>query len=175
MKTMPQCKACEKSFVPVVAHQKYCSQRCRNLRTSVNYAAYTKRVCEYCEREFNPTRKWQKFCSEKCQKDHSNKKNDATQKMREFHQRIYDQQSVNLEKKERTLYTDQFKKYADRLKPKACEICGSEDDGIIRDHCHQSGCFRGWICNHCNWALGNAKDNIQILSRMIEYLEIRSR
>jgi hypothetical protein len=84
---MIACKACKKLFVPVVVEQKYCSKRCRNLKTPTAIAAYSKRACAYCGKEFSPKRKWQKFCNDKCQHDDSNKRNDIAQKMREFRQR----------------------------------------------------------------------------------------
>lgn len=59
---------------------------------------------------------------------------------------------------------------AGRSKPHICEICG---DGrrIVFDHCHQSGRFRGWICQLCNVALGAARENVQVLHKLIEYIE----
>lgn len=67
------------------------------------------------------------------------------------------------------------KKYAPRPKPEQCEICNifGKDlkKGLCYDHNHKTGEFRGWICMHCNFALGNVKDNIEILLAMIEYLK----
>lgn len=54
--------------------------------------------------------------------------------------------------------------------PLECEICGGGYK-ISWDHNHSTGKHRGWICMHCNTALGLVKDNIFILQRMIEYLE----
>lgn len=39
------------------------------------------------------------------------------------------------------------------------------------DHCHKSGKIRRLLCNNCNVALGNVKDNPEILKKMIIYLE----
>lgn len=61
-------------------------------------------------------------------------------------------------------------KQAGRPKPQNCEICSSI--GIICfDHDHSTGLFRGWICKPCNTALGMAKDDIEILQKLIIYLE----
>lgn len=38
------------------------------------------------------------------------------------------------------------------------------------DHCQQSMKVRGWICNPCNSAMGLAKHDVNILRKMIEYL-----
>ena len=54
-----------------------------------------------------------------------------------------------------------------------CEICGS-DYVVSWDHCHDSGNFRGWLCMHCNTALGLVKDDPIILERMIAYLKEKS-
>ncbi len=59
---------------------------------------------------------------------------------------------------------------AGRKKPDKCELCGKVDK-ICFDHDHKTGKFRGWICRHCNSALGYVKDNIQILELMIEYIK----
>jgi ribosomal protein L37AE/L43A len=68
---------------------------------------------------------------------------------------------------------------AGRVRPDKCEICGADETGrgrqgngrIAFDHSHQTNAFRGWICSHCNKALGFARDNPDILRKMIAYLE----
>lgn len=39
------------------------------------------------------------------------------------------------------------------------------------DHDHKTGRVRGLLCNNCNLALGNAKDSVETLRRLIGYLE----
>ncbi len=60
---------------------------------------------------------------------------------------------------------------AGREKPKLCEICNKRGGKIVFDHDHSTGKFRGWICDHCNLALGNVFDDINILKKLISYLE----
>ena len=52
-----------------------------------------------------------------------------------------------------------------------CEICGVT---LVKkkciDHCHDTEKVRGVLCNNCNTALGLVKDNTEVLSRMINYL-----
>ena len=51
-----------------------------------------------------------------------------------------------------------------------CSICGNTTQLVV-DHCHNTGRVRGLICSACNSVLGYAKDNINTLSKAIEYLE----
>lgn len=60
--------------------------------------------------------------------------------------------------------------YGDGGEGKSCEICGSTNR-ICFDHDHNSGKFRGWLCNSCNVALGLVRDNPETLLKMIEYLK----
>ena len=39
------------------------------------------------------------------------------------------------------------------------------------DHDHETGKFRGWICNKCNLALGNFNDDIIRIRNAVTYLE----
>lgn len=58
---------------------------------------------------------------------------------------------------------------AGRPKPEICEICGG-GGRICFDHDHSNGKFRGWICHGCNSALGFARDSVQQLQKLIDYL-----
>lgn len=59
---------------------------------------------------------------------------------------------------------------AGRPRASACELCGDPGKTVF-DHCHTGGHFRGWLCHRCNVALGLARDNVEVLRRMIDYLE----
>jgi hypothetical protein len=62
---------------------------------------------------------------------------------------------------------------AGRPRPAACEICGFNQTRrpLAYDHCHQTGKFRGWICDNCNVALGMVRDNVDHLRMLIRYLQ----
>jgi hypothetical protein len=62
-----------------------------------------------------------------------------------------------------------------RPKPSLCEICNNPFPKIVFDHCHQSGRFRGWICDPCNTVLGLVKDDTDRLRALIHYLDGQSR
>ena len=65
-------------------------------------------------------------------------------------------------------------KMAGRPYSEFCEICLTPAIELKRtlhfDHDHITGEFRGWLCFPCNAALGFAKDDVEILQRMIDYL-----
>lgn len=54
-----------------------------------------------------------------------------------------------------------------------CKICNLADliDGLVVDHCHETGKIRGLLCGHCNRALGKFKDSKPLLLSAIKYLE----
>ena len=53
-----------------------------------------------------------------------------------------------------------------------CAICFSKDEGkaLHLDHCHNSNVVRQFLCQKCNQGLGLFKDNVELLSSAIEYL-----
>lgn len=64
-------------------------------------------------------------------------------------------------------------------KPDVCDCCkkpaynGNERKMInfVCDHDPVTGNFRGWLCNHCNLAIGHFGDNIEGVQKAIEYLK----
>jgi Recombination endonuclease VII len=62
-----------------------------------------------------------------------------------------------------------------RPRPDFCEICnGPPNDhwGVLHfDHDHVTGKPRGWTCRNCNVILGLAKDSVDRLLDLAEYLE----
>lgn len=60
-----------------------------------------------------------------------------------------------------------------------CSICNQPETFTMKgrthslavDHCHDTGKIRGLLCRSCNQAIGMLKDNIETLSKAIEYLK----
>jgi len=60
-----------------------------------------------------------------------------------------------------------------------CHACGVPELELNRrlnmDHCHETGEFRGWLCENCNKALGllkNSSDRILALAKYIERVSV---
>jgi hypothetical protein len=54
----------------------------------------------------------------------------------------------------------------------ACAIC-REPVTLTVDHDHQTQIVRGLLCRHCNWGLGQFKDNPELLERAALYVRSR--
>ena len=46
--------------------------------------------------------------------------------------------------------------------------------GYCVDHDHKTGIVRGLLCRNCNLALGHAKDSLQRLQGLMDYLKVRN-
>lgn len=68
----------------------------------------------------------------------------------------------------------ELSKVAGRPRPSICDLCNqpsTKPKGIVFDHCHAKGHFRGWICDRCNKVLGLVYDDSQLLEKMANYLK----
>lgn len=57
-----------------------------------------------------------------------------------------------------------------------CAICGVKEsethlNRLYVDHSHKTGKIRELLCHNCNSSLGQLKENVNTLRRMIEYIE----
>ena len=56
-----------------------------------------------------------------------------------------------------------------------CAICGRHQKEFKRrfaiDHCHSTNKNRGLLCVHCNTAIGNFNDDIDVMASAISYLK----
>ena len=77
-------------------------------------------------------------------------------------------------KYENLKHSAQRRKRAPRPKPEQCDVCmafGKDFKyGLMLDHDHATGKFRGWLCTRCNAALGMVGDNSETLLALVEYL-----
>lgn len=78
-------------------------------------------------------------------------------------------------------YRERYRaRVAGRPMPDNCEACGQGrgDKPLSMDHDHShcstwlacSDCFRGWVCQGCNLALGHANDDPNRLIQLAAYL-----
>lgn len=51
------------------------------------------------------------------------------------------------------------------------EIGGKRTAAPCVDHDHETGLVRGILCHACNRALGDVKDSVSVLTRLIQYLK----
>lgn len=56
-----------------------------------------------------------------------------------------------------------------RPRPDACECCGNKG-AVSLDHCHVTNIFRGWLCGSCNRGLGLLGDDVEGVTKILEYL-----
>lgn len=52
-----------------------------------------------------------------------------------------------------------------------CAICSTEMNPPNIDHDHTTGRVRKLLCKHCNWGLGQFKDDPRLLAYALVYLE----
>lgn len=62
-----------------------------------------------------------------------------------------------------------------------CAVCKRPGQGkgnrwqpLVFDHCHETGKFRGLLCDKCNLGLGNFDDRLEYLEAAVAYLRDRS-
>ncbi len=59
---------------------------------------------------------------------------------------------------------------AGRPRPAVCDVCHEKRSKICFDHDHETGSFRGWLCDRCNRILGSARDDPTLLLKLSRYL-----
>ena len=148
-------------------------------------------MCQGCGITVTGSSGKRKYCTPKCGARHRDKE------IRAYH-RAYHQ--ANREKKnERSKQFRRERGYEQNIKLMAykygftvewyvteiakreglCDICGQPQPpdyrGVVKalsvDHDHVTGRVRGFLCSHCNIALGGFKDNIDSISRAVAYLQ----
>jgi hypothetical protein len=69
--------------------------------------------------------------------------------------------------------TVKIRDYMLKLAGNSCEICG-EKLKLVIDHDHGTGVVRGMLCSRCNRGLGHFDDNINLLSKALKYIKIKT-
>lgn len=69
---------------------------------------------------------------------------------------------------------EEFRDWNAWMQKNVCIICQEEFSQYKRkciDHCHETGKFRGILCNNYNSGLGMFSDNVDYLENAIKYLK----
>lgn len=140
-------KICTKCFL-----EKPISEFGKNRKKNNSEGHYLRPSCIQCERLRSRTY-------------HHNNKEQIHQKNREW--RISSKYGISIETYNSMMESQNM----------SCAIClESFSDSINRrlavDHDHTTGAVRGLLCGNCNNGLGRFKDNVSLLKKAIEYLEI---
>ncbi len=160
--SIAQCKFCDTEFSIRTPSGVFCSSKCAQ-----NFFARKRRQtkrevhCAVCSSVFLAKTKRSKFCSAKCK-----------------------HQSLKPITRDRLLKKAFGITHADYLllvekQGNRCAICRSDDPSKFTagnvnwavDHDHRTGKIRGLLCSRCNRGLGLFLDDVQIISRAIEYLK----
>lgn len=77
-----------------------------------------------------------------------------------------------VKRKRRNYERERMDRLATRPRPDVCENCGTVGKrGVVFDHDHTTGEFRGWLCDNCNRALGLLNDDLERILGLASYLE----
>lgn len=119
-------------------------------------------------RKTNGKNSWCKPCSNTASRSSRAKKPHLTET---YNRRAFRTERFGLPWREmKALYDVQYTKQDGK-----CAICGTTEYGKNRnrfafDHDHQTGELRGLLCNSCNYALGQFKDDRSRLESAVRYL-----
>ncbi|MEW9902678.1 endonuclease VII domain-containing protein [Pseudomonas putida] len=150
--------SCTNEFKPSWTQLTFCSDECEieaRRNPSIIYGkCFGAKECKGCGEKFLPHAPPQTYCTKQCKSRN----------------RLY-----------REKYDMSYSTYLDMKNAQGgvCKICKQDGhiiyktaiDGLVVDHCHDTGKIRGLLCNKCNQGLGLFKDSIQNLRRAADYLE----
>lgn len=69
--------------------------------------------------------------------------------------------------------TKSFRDYMAQKVGERCEICDNKIKLVV-DHDHETGIVRGMLCSTCNRGLGHFDDNIDLLTKALTYIIIKT-
>ena len=72
--------------------------------------------------------------------------------------------------------TEEFYEEERKAQDYRCKICGKHESNqkhgkLYIEHCHDTGLYRGLLCNSCNTGLGAFQDNIDTMLKAAEYVK----
>lgn len=111
---------------------------------------------------------WCKACKADQQRKEKSKKQKENPK-------FYEKEKDRSLKKKYGITLENFKEM-EQMQDGRCAICRglniqkNKKGHLFVDHCHRTGKIRKLLCGNCNAAIGYARENIEILERMIAYL-----
>ena len=135
------------------------------------------KTCLRCNKEFTPTRNDTriKFCTAICNVKHWEKLNPGRKKKNvKKYMAAHPEQRKAIKLKHHYKMTLEQYNQMYIAQGGVCKICGNKCKSgrdLSVDHCHKTGKIRGLLCHTCNYMLGSALDNVEILKSGIEYLE----
>lgn len=110
----------------------------------------------------------------KCEKAHDQtpeRKEQNSRKKRKWEKANPDKVAHYARKQNYGLTPEQFEEMK-REQSNRCAICGVADPlRMAVDHDHETGRVRALLCPRCNSALGNFRDDTEILAKAIAYLK----
>lgn len=176
-----KCLNCGNDFIPSKNDYriKFCCDKCR-----IEYRNKHDYMKKYYK---NNTHRWkerqstQEYKSNKNNSRNEKYKNDpefrekVKQKVREYNRKNPDKK-LSQHLSEFGLTIDDYNNMMSKQN-NTCAICHEKGDMTKKyrqlsvDHDHTTGKVRGLLCSNCNFLLGHARDNIDILNNAINYLK----
>jgi|10_taG_2_1085330.scaffolds.fasta_scaffold08177_3 hypothetical protein len=125
------------------------------------------------QKEYNEKNKEQIAAQQK-EYYEKNKEQIAAQR-KEYNEKNKEQKAAYWREKKYGLSSEDYKNMLDEQNDK-CKICLTsftilDTKHIHVDHCHTTNKIRGILCGMCNLGLGHFKDDIQKLTKAINYLQ----
>jgi len=158
-------------------------QKCNQLRsllTDIHPKFASRGWCIFCYREYcrkNTNRsklKHKDKVLERSRKWYAKNKENVLRQMKETRDSTPNFTRISWLKKYGMTLEDYDKMF--ELQGGKCAICGDENSKnsiskhLFIDHDHDTKKVRGLLCHHCNAAMGHAGENINRLSKMVDYI-----
>ena len=124
------------------------------------------RTCAHCSAEYRTFAMNSKYCGEPCYRRAYRKRHPERVARYERNQNLRERGMGGIDHYERVLAQQRG----------VCAICGLPPDPakhygvLVADHDHETGLFRGLLCDDCNVGIGRLRDDPERVRRAWEYL-----